>query len=347
MLEKEIIQQCLKNLGEVKSIEKLFFNEFTLENKRKSFDGFLDLKVSNEKYHFALIVKKIIKRPFPELLKQIVNEMNDKIVIFAEYINSSIAQDLKKQNVMFFDCQGNIFLNIPNKLFIDIQGNSMTKNPSKKINALFQTKGMQLLPLLLNDLLLLNKPIRYLHRIANISFERTATSINNLKSLGFIIKTSQNKFEFSDKKKLFDKWIDNYGERLRPNLLIGTYKISPKMDIQKIAQILKNSTIDFAFGGETGAEILSQYFRAGCIDVFIPEEKTMDVIKHLGLAPSKEYNMCLSNLYSDELLFKDKSFSVPLVLPIMIYAELLFQGNDRAIETAEIIFDKYIKKMFK
>jgi len=97
MLEKEIIQQCLKNLGEVKSIEKLFFNEFTLENKRKSFDGFLDLKVSNEKYHFALIVKKIIKRPFPELLKQIVNEMNDKIVIFAEYINSSIAQDLKNK----------------------------------------------------------------------------------------------------------------------------------------------------------------------------------------------------------------------------------------------------------
>ncbi len=247
----------------------------------------------------------------------------------------------------FIDSQGNAFLNIPNQIYVDVQGNILKISKEKQATAIFQPKGLQLLPLLLTHEDASNYSLRDLAQMSGISLGRSGTIIKELKGTGFIIKSSRNKFEIHNKKKLFEKWVENYGERLRPNLLIGTYKISSKMDIQKIAQILKNSTIDFAFGGETGAEILSQYLKAGCIDLFIPEEKTMDVIKHLKLAPAKEYNMRLFNLYSDRLILQDKSFSVQLVLPIMMYAELLFQGNNRAIETAEMIFDKYIKEMFK
>ncbi len=345
--EKNILNRCLERLKALAPVKEIKIKKSEINTKGHRIDGLLEVHIDKGKLLFVYEIKRIIKRPIPEQLYIYQKNINENFILFAEYVNSSIAGDLKKNNVNFIDSQGNAFIHIPNHLYIDVQGNKLKVPEEKQSTAIFQSKGLQLLTLLLTHEDAINYSLRDLARISGISLGRTGTIMKELRNNGFIIKTAENKSELYDKKRLFDKWIENYGERLRPNLLIGTYKISPKMDIQKIAQILKNSTVDFAYGGETGAEILSQYFRAGCIDVFIPEEKTMDVIKQLKLAPAKEYNMRLFELYSDELLFKDKSFSAPLVLPIMMYAELLFQGNDRAIETAEIIFDKYIKEMFK
>ena len=345
--EENILNRCLERFKALSPVKEIKIKKNEINQKNHRIDGLLEIHINKDKLLFVYEIKRIIKRPVPEQLYIYQKNINENFILFAEYVNPSIAEDLKKNNVNFIDSQGNAFIHIPNHLYIDVHGNKLKVPEEKQSTAIFQPKGLQLLTLLLTHEDVINYSLRVLAKVSDISLGRTGTIMKELRNNGFIIKTSQNKFEFSDKKKLFEKWIENYGERLRPNLLIGTYKISPKMDIQKIAQILKNSTIVFAFGGETGAEILSQYFRAGCVDLFIPEEKMLDVIKQLKLAPAKEYNICLFNLYSDELLFKDKFFSVPLVLPIMMYAELLFQGNDRAIETAEIIFDKYIKEMFK
>jgi len=345
--EENILNRCLERFKALAPVKEIKIKKNEINKKNHRIDGILEVHINKEKLLFVYEIKRIIKRPIPEQLYIYQKNINENFMLFAEYVNPSIAEDLKKNNVNFIDSQGNAFIHIPNHLYIDVQGNKLEVPEEKQLTAIFQSKGLHLLTLLLTHEDAINYSLRDLARASGISLGRTGTIMKELRNHGFIIKTSQNKFEFSDKKKLFEKWIENYGERLRPNLLIGTYKISPKTDIQKIAQILKNRTIDFAFGGETGAEILSQYFRAGCIDLFIPEAKMLDVIKHIELAPSKEYNIRLFNLYSDELLFKDKSFSVPLLLPIMMYAELLFQGNDRATETAEMIFDRYIKKMFK
>ncbi len=344
--EKNILNRCLERLKALAPVKEIKIKKSEINTKDHRIDGLLEVHIDKGKLLFVYEIRRIIKRPIPEQLYIYHKNSNENFILFAEYVNSSIAEDLKKNNVNFIDSQGNAFLNIPNQIYVDVQGNTLKISKEKQATAIFQPKGLQLLPMLLTHEDASNYSLRDLAQMSGISLGRTGTIINELKGAGFIIKSSRNKFEIHNKKKLFEKWVENYGERLRPNLLIGTYKISPKMDIQKLAQILKNNTIDFAFGGETGAEILTQYFRAGCIDLFIPEEKTMDVIKHLKLAPAKEYNMCFFNLYSGRLILQDKSFSVPLVLPIMMYAELLYQGNDRAIETAEIIFNKYIKKIF-
>jgi len=63
--------------------------------------------------------------------------------------------------------------------------------------------------------------------------------------------------------------------------------------------------------------------------------------------PAKDYNLRLFKLYSNEIIFWNDRIEYPLVLPLLIYAELLFMGTNREIETAKIIYNKYLKEKFE
>lgn len=337
LLKKDIICKCLQILKGFPPIKSIYHRT----------GHSLQITTGSDSFLFKFEVKGILKRPLP-LNLFFENISKDKIpLILAEYINSSIANELINNRVNFVDCQGNVFLDIPGKIYIQVKGRKNKKQKEKQSTILFNPKGLQLLTILLNEEVLLNNSLRSLQKKAGISLERTSKVINELKENGYILQTKKNYYKFHNKKELLEKWLLNFGERLRPKLLIGTYKISPETDVQKIAQILKNKKIDFALGGETGAEVLSHYYRAGNIDLFIPEQQLLEVIKFLKLVPASESNVRLFNLFTKEIIFKDNSFSVPLVLPILIYAELLFQENDRAIETADIIYNKYVKELLK
>ena len=347
MMNEEItLNRCverLKKLIPAKEVNILRRETLSYDTR---VDGILEVVLDRGKIEFAYEVKNIMKRPIHTSLYDNINTI-DNFILFAEYVNSLIAEDLKKNKVNYVDSQGNAFLNIPNQIYVDVQGNTLKISKEKQATAIFQPKGLQLLSLVLTNKNAINYSLRDLAQMSSISLGRTVTIIKELKDAGFIIKSSNNKNKINKRKRLFDKWVENYGERLRPKLITGPYKISAKMNIQIISHTLNENSIDFAFGGETGAQILTQYYNADCIDLFVPKEKTMDVVKYLKLAPAEEYNVHLFNLYSDRLIFQDDAVSAPVVLPIMLYAELLFQGSDRAVETAEILFDKYIKKMFK
>ncbi len=345
--ENNIRNLCLERFRSLPPIKEIKVKTTEKEKDNSRIDGLLEVNIGKGKLFFVIEVKGTIKRPIPEQLYRYPKKRTENFILFAEYVNPSIADDLKKNNVNFIDSLGNAFIHIPNHLYIDVLGNTLRIPKEKQATAIFQPKGLQLLSLLLANENTLNLSLRDLARISGISLGRTGTIIKELKINGFILETAKNKFEFNEKKKLFEKWIENYGERLRPKLLLGTYKISPKTNIQKITQILKNKNLSFAYGGETGAEILTQYLPAGNIDLFIQEQQLLETIKYLKLAPSKEYNMRLFNLYSEEIIFPDNSQEIPLVLPIFVYAELLYRANDRAVETANIIYKKYIKKIIE
>ena len=105
--------------------------------------------------------------------------------------------------------------------------------------------------------------------------------------------------------------------------------------------------MSFAFGGETGAEILTDYYRANCLDIFIDEEQNNEIINELKLLPAKDYNLRLFKLFSDKIIYCNKQNEYPLILPLLIYADLLYIGNNRELESAKIIFDKYLKHKFE
>ena len=345
--ENNILNQCLDRFRFLLPIKDIKVKKTEINDNNRRIDGLLEVMTEKGKSSFVFEVKRIIKRPIPFQLYQYQKNIDKNFILFAEYVNPSIAEDLKNHNVNFIDCQGNIFIHVPNHLYIDVQGNKLRIQKEKEVTAIFQPKGLQLLLLLLTREEALNLSLRELARISGNSLGRTSTIMKELKSRGYVLETAKNKYEFQEKKKLFDKWLENYGERLRPKLLIGTYRISSKKDIREINNILTEKKLNYAFGGGTGAEVLTNYYRANYIDIYIWEEQGDKIIKELKLLPAKDYNLRLFKLYSNEIIFRDYKIEYQLVLPLLIYAELLYIGNNRELETAKIIFDKYLKDKFE
>ncbi|MBS3742203.1 MAG: hypothetical protein KGY75_10095 [Candidatus Cloacimonetes bacterium] len=341
MIKKNISNQCIKKINSLEPIKKVRNIKFDFD-KKNHYDGELEILQDDDKFSFIFEIKTILKRPIPEKLYKNKKVKDKHFIIFAEYVNRSIAEDLKKIGVNYIDCQGNVYLKINNKLYIELQGNKFKKSEDKKTSAIFQPKGLQLLLLLLINENFLNFTIRKLAQMSGISLGRTVTIIKELKEKGYVFEIKKNKFKFANKKRIVEKWIENYNLILRPKLFIGTYRISPKRDIVDIRDTFNQESINFAFGGDTGGELLTDYYRAGCKDIYIEEENCLKVSENLNLIKAEDYNLRLFNLYSKEIIYKFVNGN-PVVLPLLIYAELLSSKNKRAKKTAKIIYDNYIK----
>ena len=341
--ENEILHQCIERFRSLLPIKDIKVKKTEINDNNRRIDGLLEVITGKGKLFFVYEIKGIVKRPIPEQLIKNQNNNNETFILFAEYVNPYIAEDLKKKNVNFIDCQGNIFIHAPNHLYIDVQGNKLRIQKEKEVTAIFQPKGLQLLLLLLTREEALNLSLRELARISGNSLGRTSTIMKELKSRGYVLETAKSKYKFNEKKKLFDKWLENYGERLRPKLLLGTYRISPTM-WQQAVDILKISNLKSVFTGGFGAEMLTQYYQAKIMDIFITENEVAKVTNKLRLLPAEDYNLRLFNLFSDEIIFKYNGENI--AHPLLIYAELIYQGGDRELETAEIIYNQYLKDLF-
>ena len=341
--EENILNRCVERVRLLPPVQKVIIQNIEKKINDLIVDAVIEIVTEKSRIQFIVEVKSILKRPIPNQLYLINNNINNNFILFSEYINPSIAEDLKRKQLNFIDCQGNAFIHIPDQLYVDIQGNKYKSIEEKRTTTIFQPKGMQLLSLLLTKERIINFSFRELARISGNSLGKIATIMKELKNNGYILNSQEGKYLIADKKLIFNRWLENYGERLRPKLLIGTYRISTQTDYSQIAKALQNEK--FAFGGTVAAEIITNYIEANCIDLFIPVSDTMNVINKLKLAPAKDYNIRLFNLFSKELI--DLSYQYPIILPILVYAELLYQNNDRARETAQMIYEDHIRKLLQ
>ncbi len=344
MQEEQILSACMEKLRAIPPVKGV--------KKRKSFmsknietDAFLELSTDRGDIVFSVEVKGVLKRPIPQHLALINKKMDIPLLLMSEYINPSIAQELKTYGIHYIDCQGNAYINIKEYIYLDIQVKRNDISAQKKTTTLFQPTGMQLLFVLLAYPNRLNATLRELKKLAGISFGQTQAGITELKKKNLIFKKNEHELHFLNRKSLLEKWLGYYADRLRPKLILGSYKIAPSIEseiLQKLDDVLEGKQDSYAIGGSLGADLLIHYYRGPTTELFIQPDLIHKVQRELKLMEAKETNLTLFNLFSPLIIDKDHS-SFPVAHPLLIYAELLQQNEIRAHETAEMIYNHYLR----
>jgi hypothetical protein len=139
------------------------------------------------------------------------------------------------------------------------------------------------------------------------------------------------------KADLIKRWTDRYPQQLRPKLLIARYA-SKDSDWWKGAHLERSGAY---WGGEVAAAKLTQYLR--------PEQKTIYATSTLPEIQAK-FALKKDPNGDVEILkkfwgFKEESAKNGIVPPLLVYADLMASGDDRNIETAEIIYDTKISRL--
>jgi hypothetical protein len=294
--------------------------------------GHLNIDETNEP--LVIEIKTRLAKPMLGAIAHQLQQYHGHGLLVTEYVNQMMAQRLKELDVFFIDTVGNAYLNLP-PVLIYIRGNKQEKptGTEQKTRA-FQPAGLKVLFAFLCNPELVNAPYRDIANAANVALGTVGWVINNLKDLGHIAQLGKGYRVIRGRKILLDRWVTTYPELLRPKLVIGRYT-APEKNWWKQAAI---HNFQAYWGGEVAAAKMTKYLKPEQITIYVRDQAARLQLEHgMRKDPNGEIEL-LDAFWNWQCDFNDKDVT-PAVLT---YADLLATGDQRNIETATIIYEKYL-----
>ncbi|WP_291867935.1 type IV toxin-antitoxin system AbiEi family antitoxin [Maribacter sp.] len=277
----------------------------------------------------------------PQNVYQFIKERSKDlpVLVASKYITPKAKEALKRKGFNYIDSFGNIYLNTStHKLYVEKNNAKPVHNTYSEIFT--QTAGQIIFHLLQNPELI-NATYRHLADISCVSLGSVGKTINGLLKEGFAVKwDSTKKYQLVRREELLEKWIVLVCEKILPAHKIGNYRPFGSGHF-KVGDT--SSNLETCWGGEYGAKLLTNYINPEQYSIYTTRDKH-DLMQLFKLIPDEN-----GNISAYKSFWKAKSIKLYFnadenaVNPLLIYAELVYSGNDRNLETAKIIFDKYVK----
>lgn len=328
-----------------KALEKLqtqtgFTAEWTqLEN---TIDGKLNLKLQGRKYQTYATVKRELRQ---YQLDQILNYAKEykPIIVIAEHIFPAIKERLREEKIGYIDIAGNIFIN-DGDIYVWIDGNKPNKKIKRVTNRAFTKAGLRTVFYLLLHEVAINMPYRQLAQNTGVAVGNIQNVLEGLKDAGFIMHKNKQEKVLHNKKALLHRWIDGYRETLKPALHIGNFEFLNNDSFQnwKKLEMPDPEIVKAQWGGEPAAEEMTKYLNPQQLTLYIKKNTTLFLTKW-KLVPNEKGDLLIyEKFWHNEPENNDK-----LVPPLLVYADLIITDDPRCIETAAIIYDKYLKTQYE
>jgi hypothetical protein len=349
-----LFQKCLAYLESLPNIKMTIQGEPYFTNEVLA-DGQLTIQTSNRPVNYVCEIKtgltndviEQIGEYFINLGKRLKHEQRPLLI--TRHLSNLVIEQLLEKNIEFIDVDGNIYLNSPG-IYVLVR-NQVSKQTNNKYLEI-TTAALQVIYTLLKQpgLILLERDCD--EKIADVSGVSAKTVRNTLKKLQELdyIRCKHGGYEIVDYVKLLERWELGYSERLRAKLLIGTFNLAGKRNFSDIEADIKYLADEYGYliGGELAASMMTKYLRP--IGATLHLNKKSDerqLAVKLKLKPDSEGNIVLfENFGHDD--YRPNNFEgleKNLINPLLIHAELVHTGNSRLRETAQVIYDEYIKKI--
>jgi hypothetical protein len=192
---------------------------------------------------------------------------------------------------------------------------------------------------LLNNPELINKPYRDIAKAADVALGTIGWLIRDLKEMGFCIEIGKRNRKLMNLKNLFKRWVEAYPEQLRPKLIRERFETTHS-NWWKGINIKEYGA---RWGGEVAAANLAGYLKPAKVTIYTNEPFGKLVLKN-RLRKAEQGNVEILTLFWN---FKYKIEDRDTVPPILVYADLMATGDDRNIDAAEMIYEKYIDRFIR
>jgi hypothetical protein len=307
-------------------------------DKSNEFDALGSLIIDGNKVPLAIEFKI---RPTPAwVMLTKLKQKQEQILIVADYVNPILTERLKTENIWFVDTAGNAYIKRA-PLFIYIKGNKPIEKPAARtLSRAFQPTGLKVIYAFLCNPELVNAAYREIAQRAQVALGTVGWVMTDLIQLGYIVDMGNRGRRLKEKKKLLDRWVTAYPEKLRPKLKIGKYK-APNPDWWQETGLHNQQAY---WGGEVAADQLTHYLKPEIITIYVMEKWVgeLTIMNKLRKDPNGDIEI-LNTFWNVENEFNRKE----IVNPILVYADLMATNDPRNIETAKIIYEQELAKYFR
>lgn len=333
-IENEILQYAIeafkKNVALPVEIEKEA--EVTVQNLK--IDRLLRIMVQGTELRFYAEVKTNITKAGIGLILLQKAKFPYQILLVTRYVTAQMAEWLKQDNIQFIDTAGNTYINQP-PLYIFVKGNKpldiFCHAPLKRA---FRPSGLRVIYAFLCNPGLENKTYRNIAEVADVALGTVSWIIRDLKEMGYLLDMGKRGYKLIKKEDLLNRWVINYPEKLRPKLVLGHFRGSYDWWKQKTL-----NPIYAQWGGEVAAAKLMKYLKPQVITIYTTLQQLNPLLIENRLKKDPEGDIEILNRFWVPLEMWQHE---DMVHPILIYADLMATGNKRNIETARMIYEKYL-----
>ena len=308
-----------------------------LSHRDKGCDRLIRFRINKKDILFCVEIKKTVSKSVIGFLMQRKEYMLVDLLLVAVHINNNMADELKKNSIQFIDAAGNSYLNTP-PLFIFIKGNKKPEIFNSILpRRVFEPGGLKIIYALLCSPGLIGEPYRKIAEKAGVALGTVGWIMKDLKEMGYMVEMGKRGRKLIKKEELYYRWCADYTERLKPKLFLGKFGGS--------ADWWKKYKLDHhhaQWGGEVAANRMTQYLKPRNITIYVQREHYKTIIVDNKLykddTGDTEFYERFWLLNPEDRKLKDT------VNPVLVYADLIGTGNQRNIEVARIIYEKYLNR---
>ena len=330
MKELDIIQTAIENIKNLTGI-----NARWVKTDNDFHDGILTVNVRGNEIVFDAQVKKELRYHH---LHDITNRIGvDKpIIIVAAKIFPKIKEELRENNIAYLEANGNMFIEREGTV-VWLDGNKPLRGTKEKTNRAFTKTGIKTIFHFLLDEDLINDTQRQIANTVGIGLGNIIYIFNGLKELGFLVRLNNNEYKLLEKRRLLDKWMEAYREKLKPDLEIGTFRFLKEQDFTNWRKIPLDNMKTW-WGGEPAGDMLTDHLRPEELTLYTLETR-QELMKHYRLVPDVAGNIKVYKKF-----WKIDQLNPDVAPPLLVYTDLINKNNKRCTETAEIIYDQIIRQ---
>lgn len=275
-------------------------------------------------------------------LDQLRAHDNRPQVLVTDYVTPPLAERLKTTNTQFADTAGNAYLRLPGML-VWVTG----KKPQGIVTGdrtprAFQPTGIKLLFGLICLPELAAAPYREIADKTGTALGTINWVMRDLREMGYLAAVKGTR-RLNATKRMLDEWALAYARTLRPKLLIGRYRAATFQDWQQW-QLEKHEAL---WGGEPAGALLTQYLKPGVLTIYAKQVPGRMVLDHkLATAANRQAGDGLVEFRNKFWKFNVTAKEQHIVPPALVYADLLATGDARCIETARLVYDGNLARLF-
>ena len=348
MDKKQILQESLRQLNAYARKEKVSLGEedrFSLSKKSSSSDVIeVSLLWQGQDQRYPIFVQAWAPQKDINALISQIKSLPDRAILFANFINPVMAEKLRRRSIEFVDCAGN--LSLKNKQFnFSVKGKKLSQLRSRRVRGrAFNAAGLKLIFAIFNEPKFLHASYREISNKINIALGSVGPVIDDLYASGYILDdgVDEGGRRLVNKKRLFERWVDGYLEKLRPQQIQACYS-SANDDWWKEAEPSKFQGV---WGGEViiakstpfmVPETISLYFSSG--------SKYKEFAKHYDLRGSDGGDICIYKNFWSPSYAGDEN--VDGLSPMIVYADIVDSINPGSWDVAKTFYGDAISHLLK
>lgn len=341
--ENEMLDQAIDALRQTAGLD-IAVTKLKAHGFKNRADAFIRVTINHKNYAYVVAVKNVDRFATVAQVKHQLEEFTEKPLLIAPRLTDTATDKCIELGLNFIDLAGNGYINEP-ELFILVRGqkqdlNQQNKPTTNNVKKAGTATYLRMVFTLLCKPEMLNAPYREIEKVAGIALGTIGLVFNDLEARGFTLGGIQKaNRKLIQTEKLIQEWVTNYPIKLRPKLNKQKFR-APNQDWWERINVKEYKA---QWGAEVAADKLTKYLKPKIFTLYLQgkdiRKNMTKLIVENRLIPDQKGDIEILEAFWN---FDEDQFLAETVPPLLIYADLVASNDPRNLETAKMIYNKYI-----